>query len=145
VAKGVTESAVELNGFRVTPQRLAAVGVVDWRGHADVVRAGAFAQHRKPDGRFEGSVVLMEQIPNLRLLDFVVPGGPHLDFVLVAPKEAVGDDAVLGGQPAGEHIGLHWPGDAGKTRYEVGPITGRHKPRKIGHRGKVFGPQAGNR
>ena len=88
--------------------------------------------------------MLVEQIPNLRLLNLVIPGRPHLDFILIAPKETVGNDAMLRRQLAREHVGLNGPGHAGKARRQRRPIATADQPRQIRHRGEVFGTQARN-
>jgi hypothetical protein len=77
----------------------------------------------------------MQQIPNLRLLDFVVPGRPHLDFVLIAPIKAVGDDAMISRQLSREHIRLHRPRDARKARHQRRSVATARQPRHVGHRG----------
>ena len=49
--KLIPQFAVQLARLGVAPQLLGAVRMVDGRRHADVIRAAAFAEHRKPDGR----------------------------------------------------------------------------------------------
>ena len=88
--------------------------------------------------------MLRENVPNLRLLDHVVPGGPHLDLPLVAPIEAVGHDAVLGRRLAGRHVDLHGASDAGKARHQRRLIAAADQPAQIRHRREIFGAQAGN-
>ena len=87
---------------------------------------------------------MREQVPNLRPADAVVRGGPHLDPPLVAPIDAVADDAVLGRPTAGGHVGLHGAGDARERRREFGNLApGREVPQPR-HHGHVFFTQGGN-
>src|SRR6476620_6724442 len=97
---------VKTFGSREAPRRFAAVVVVDRRGRADVIGAAAFAMQGEPDGRRDRAIAVVEDVPDLRLLDTVVPRGPHLDAALIAPIEAVGDHAVLTRLRAGGHVGL---------------------------------------
>src|SRR5690349_911704 len=100
------------------PGRFAAVGVVDRGWRANEIGAAAFTVEREPHSGSHGPVAIVENIPDLRLLDAVVPGGPHFDAALVAPIETVGDDAVFTRRAAGGHVGLHRAGDGRKAGYE---------------------------
>ena len=139
------ELGVNHFGPRVAPQRFAAVGIVDRRGRAEVVGSAAVAVQREPDGRSDRAVAVVEDVPNLRTVDAVVPGGPHFDAPLVAPVEAVGHHAVLAGQLAGHHVGLHRAGDGGKAGHERRVAAAQGEPAQIRHRRQVPLAQAGNR
>ena len=127
MAERVAQRAVQLGRLRVAPQRLAAVGVVDRRGHADVVGPAALAEQRKPDGRRERRVVLVQHVPDLRLLDLVVPGGPHFDFAACrASRSRWRSTPCSRRQLAGDHVRLHRPGDARESSAPASP--GRRPP-----------------
>ena len=136
---------VQRVGPREAPERFAAVGVVDRRGRADVIGAAALAVQRKPHGRRDRPVAVVQDVPDLRLLDAVVPGGPHFDALLIAPVEAVGHDAVLAGRLAGRHVGLHRAGDGGKAGHERRVAAAGRQARQVRHRRQVARAKTGNR
>src|SRR5262245_51215865 len=78
---------VQTFGAREAPRRLAAIGVVDGSWRANVIGAATFAVKREPHGGSDRAIAVVQNVPNLRLLDAVVPGGPHFDSTLIAPVE----------------------------------------------------------
>ncbi len=114
VPDAVAEFSVQLSRHSVAPQRLRPVRVVDRSGGADVVGFCSLAVQREPDRRGQCGIVLFESLPDLGSLDALVPGGPHLDFALVAIVEAVSDHAMLLGTNTSRHVGLHRAGHRGK-------------------------------
>lgn len=142
MAQFVAERAVEAVRSGVAPERLAAVGVVDRRRRADVVRPAVLAVEQEPDGRFQA--LAGEEFPKLRALDAAVGRGPHLGNATLAPIKAVGHDAVAGGGRAGRHRRLDRAGDAGEARRQVGDLAAGHDRAEVAHRGDVPLAQAGN-
>ena len=131
-------------GPREAPGRFAAVGIVHRRGRADVVCAAALAVQRKPHGRRDRPVAVVEHVPNLRPQDAIVPGGPHFDALLIAPVKSVGDDAVLAGRLAGRHVGLHRARDRGKTGHQRRVAAAGRQAGQVGHRRQVALAEPGN-
>jgi cell division protein FtsL len=118
---------------------------MDRRGHADVIRTAAFAEHREPHGRRQVRRLLMKPVPDLRGVDLVVPGRPHLDPLQVAPVEPVADHPVDRRQLARQHVGLHRPRDTGKAGRERRPLAASQQRGQSRHGVEVATAQAGNR
>src|SRR3954453_6746923 len=91
---------------------------MDRSRRADIVGPTTFAMQCEPDGRRDCPVPIVEDIPNLRFLNAVVPRRPHFDASLVTPIEAVGNDAVFAWRTARRHVGLNRAGDGRKARYQ---------------------------
>ena len=139
IPQRIAQLTVVVRRFRIAPQRLRSVRMVDRRGHAHVVRTASLAEHGKPNGRHQTRLVLAQAVPDLWRFDPLVPRRPHLDLPGFAPIEAIGHDTVLARQPTGEHIGLHRPGDTGKTRREWHVV--RKGLRQAGHGRQVLTTQ----
>ncbi len=115
IAQGVAQLAVHFSRTGIAPERFAAVGVVNGGRRANEIGIGAFAVQREPNGGAKLAAMMAEDIPDLRLLDAIVPGGPHFYLLFVAPIKSVRHDTVLIGKLAGRHVRLHRTSDAGKT------------------------------
>lgn len=138
----IAQFAVKFLRPGVTPERLAAVGIVDRGRRANVIGPGTLAVHREPYRRRGTGPLFVERIPNLRRQDAVVPRRPHFDFLLVAVVEAVGDHTMLAGQHAGGHVRLHRAGHTGEAGTKRCAINGQ--TRQVRHRIDILRAQAGN-
>src|SRR4051794_30146369 len=112
---------------------------------ANVIGTAAFAVEGKPNGRGYCAVAVVEDVPDLRFLDAVVPGGPHLDASLVAPIESVRHDAVLAGRTAGRHVGLNRASDGREARIQDRVPAPDEQAREVRHRRQITCAKSGNR
>jgi len=84
----------------------------------------------------------MQQVPDLRRLDLIVPSSPHLHFAFISPVKTVRHHAMLVGKLPGEHICLHGPSNTRKARHQRRQIPSRRQRRKPRHRRQILPPQA---
>jgi hypothetical protein len=105
---------------RVDVEQLASIGAVDGAGGDGVIHVGVHIEPPEQLGDGEPGDALAEQVPDLGAGDEVVGLFPEVDLGEFAVIPAVADDAVRGGQLAGEIIGLGGAGDCGERRFDEG-------------------------
>ena len=120
------EFVVQVGRTGVAVGFLAAVGVVDGPRGDRPVGVGA---HRVPPADVGHGVAGMARaggVPQLLAADERVVLAPQQDLAQLAEVPAVADDAVLGGEFAGEERGLRGAGDGGQHRAQrrVGAAVG---------------------
>ena len=123
MAKVLTKLAVKRFGTRVTPERFAAIRVVDRRRSANVVGAALFAMQGKPNGRSERGILLVHDVPELRTPNAIVRSRPHLDLLRFTLIRSIGDNAMFPGECTRGHVCLHRAGHGGKAGDEFATIT----------------------
>ena len=133
VPQRLHEIAVQHLRFRVTPQRLAPVRMMDGRRHAHIVGTTPLGEHGKPYRRPARRIEFVEPIPDLRRFNDFVAGGPHLHFVPIAPIEAVGDHTMVAWQLSGNGIRLNRPRDARSMWFERTAIPRLNPLPRAGH------------
>ena len=112
---------------------LAAVGVVDGAGGDGDVGVGAHGVPPADVGDGVAGVGAAGGVPEFVAGDESVVLAPQQDVAEFAEVPAVADDAVLGGEGAGEEGGLGGAGDGGQHGAERGAGAGLAERLEVGH------------
>ena len=125
IAELLAERGIERLRVRVAPHRLGAIGIVLRCGQADEIGGGVLRLQKKPGRRAEVRPRRLQLIPEPRGAVHAVGTNPHFEMVRAAIVEAVGNDAMGGGQRARRERGLHRTGHRGKSRSERHAVATR--------------------